>query len=514
MSEQKKEPMSVIEEYYVNISRLIIVLIMLSIGVGAVGFPIFKLLGAYKDMSWMAALVFLVCIAIPEEIVMGYFLTHVVKNGRLNQKVFHGTKVMFGIVLFLNLFGFAIVIPTSEFWYVIYYFAILCVFFLDVKYTAGISVGLVAGAVIIWFIRPMNMPASDILVDELIVRAIVIFLTMLGLNLITFFVSRFLVNAKKDELEKNNNRVQKVLDKVVYTTGKIGDASKTLVETAQSESASTEELTAISETLLENNGAMKIRAEENQQHMISLENSSLEIADKMKEVDQVSRKLYDISKSNEEALNHLISISDSVNESNRKTVEVTQQLLNETDEIAETLSIINEISESTNLLSLNASIEAARAGEAGRGFAVVAQEIGTLATNTGDSLKKIEAVVNGVQTETADVVRFINENAQQLGRQNEVLRETVSGIKNMIGLLKQSTEAIINVNELQKKQEGFIEKTVEVNENITESINKENQEFTNIAEMVQNTSREVLMMTQQIDEINSMVAELEELLRE
>lgn len=287
-----------------------------------------------------------------------------------------------------------------------------------------------------------------------------------------------------------------------------------MVETAQSESASTEELTAISETLLENNGAMKIRAEENQQHMVSLENSSLEIADKMKEVDQVSRKLYDISKSNEEALNHLISISDSVNESNRKTVEVTQQLLNETDEIAETLSIINEISESTNLLSLNASIEAARAGEAGRGFAVVAQEIGTLATNTGDSLKKIEAVVNGVQTETADVVRFINENAQQLGRQNEVLRETVSGIKNMIVLLKQSTEAIINVNELQKKQEGFIEKTVEVNENITESINKENQEFTNIAEMVQNTSREVLMMTQQIDEINSMVAELEELLRE
>ena len=58
-------------------------------------------------------------------------------------------------------------------------------------------------------------------------------------------------------------------------------------------------------------------------------------------------------------------------------------------EIVDIISLIGDIAEETNLLSLNASIEAARAGEAGRGFAVVATQIGTLAKNSADSVAHI-----------------------------------------------------------------------------------------------------------------------------
>ena len=78
---------------------------------------------------------------------------------------------------------------------------------------------------------------------------------------------------------------------------------------------------------------------------------------------------------------------------------VTDKLLAETGEIGETLTIINEIAESTNLLALNAAIEAARAGEAGRGFAVVAQEVGNLATSTKSSLRNVNDIIVRVQNE-------------------------------------------------------------------------------------------------------------------
>lgn len=113
---------------------------------------------------------------------------------------------------------------------------------------------------------------------------------------------------------------------------------------------------------------------------------------------------------------------------------ITQQL----GEIHDVVTIINNVANQTNLLSMNAAIESAHAGEAGRGFSVVAEEIRKLAEETAKNAKKIKTVVN-------NIVSSVSEANKASADASNAFAKVSLHADQVINSLKEITERINNI---------------------------------------------------------------------
>ncbi|MBO5277942.1 MAG: methyl-accepting chemotaxis protein [Lachnospiraceae bacterium] len=130
-------------------------------------------------------------------------------------------------------------------------------------------------------------------------------------------------------------------------------------------------------------------------------------------------------------MDELSARSASTTDITRKVVESIRILEEKSASIVKFIDVINEISEETSLLSLNASIEAARAGEAGRGFSVVAEEIRKLADGSMNAASEIQKVVAEIIEQTKGTVSTAKEAEGIVSVQTEIVDKTIAAFNNM-----------------------------------------------------------------------------------
>lgn len=180
-------------------------------------------------------------------------------------------------------------------------------------------------------------------------------------------------------------------------TDNLNELMKQNSEYAQDNSAATQQLAAGMEetsantaSIVENVGVMKESSANIQKLADDGEKNSIEIQKRAGDMERVSTASR--------------SKTDAIYAEMKKKSDAAVEQAKSVQKINELTDTIKQISSQTNLLALNANIEAARAGDAGRGFAVVASEIGTLASQTLDTVSTIDEIVNDVNTSVANMI--------------------------------------------------------------------------------------------------------------
>lgn len=128
--------------------------------------------------------------------------------------------------------------------------------------------------------------------------------------------------------------------------------------------------------------------------MVRISEMMLEVDEKVQAGSDKSDVLIQSVQEMKSVANKSLEINENKMKMNERSIEEAMQNLQSLSRINEMVDQILDITNQTNLLSLNASIEAARAGEAGRGFAVVASEIGNLALSSSQTATQIQAICN------------------------------------------------------------------------------------------------------------------------
>ncbi len=180
-----------------------------------------------------------------------------------------------------------------------------------------------------------------------------------------------------------------------------------------------------------------------------------------------------------------------------------EALRRESEIINTFVETITEISEQTNLLSLNASIEAARAGESGRGFAVVAEEIRKLADDSGNAAYEIRNKVTNISEQTFISVESANHACEMVELQAGAVEEVTAVFQEMRVRMEALIEGLKDIAVSIQRADNERDNTVTAVKNISDII----EETAASAERVSDVANQLL---HNVEKLNSTASILDE----
>lgn len=216
--------------------------------------------------------------------------------------------------------------------------------------------------------------------------------------------------------------------------------------------------------------------------MTKVSNDMREMSEQANNSSALATESLQVAEQGTQAVRDTISGMESMREQIQETSKRIKRLGESSQRIGDIVSLIDDIAEQTNILSLNAAIQASMAGEAGRGFAVVSDEVQSLAERSTEATKKIAELVTTIQNDTNDAVLSMEHATQQVVSGTKVADsagnalseiETVSQkLSNLVaGISKGSTEQAELVNTVSEQVTKVSESSTSTSQKAQDSAN-------------------------------------------
>lgn len=286
------------------------------------------------------------------------------------------------------------------------------------------------------------------------------------------------INADFGMVKETNDEIGLIIEKMKELTqslgnivGKIRNSSDTmsansyeLNDTSSQTLAANNEISKAVEDVAEGSTGMAASISKINENLLEMSNETKDINESVNEIRNQTTAVQDSSKIMNDKIKSMQDSSHKMDEGISAISKRIETVNSTVDKVSNIVSVIEEISSETNLLSLNASIEAARAGDAGKGFAVVAQEIRVLSDNTNTELENIKQIISSLVEECRYCVQASGTIVEDNAKQKEEIKAVLDEFGSLDEQIQKTAEKADEIEEL-------VTAMIELNDDITKSSN-------------------------------------------
>lgn len=286
------------------------------------------------------------------------------------------------------------------------------------------------------------------------------------------------INADFGMVKETNDEIGLIIEKMKELTqslgnivGRIRNSSDTmsansyeLNDTSSQTLAANNEISKAVEDVAEGSTGMAASISKINENLLEMSNETKDINESVNEIRNQTTAVQDSSKIMNDKIKSMQDSSRKMDDGISAISKRIETVNTTVDKVSNIVSVIEEISSETNLLSLNASIEAARAGDAGKGFAVVAQEIRVLSDNTNTELENIKQIISSLVEECRYCVQASGTIVEDNAKQKEEIKAVLDEFGSLDEQIQKTAEKADEIEEL-------VTAMIELNDDITKSSN-------------------------------------------